>query len=348
MAYDIYTRHDSRIGMLEQTTWGTAKVAADAFHELPNDPGAVFDQGVNLRRPDRSYASTLGGQRMQDIRDVQNDTKGSMPTITTSGDVRKDEFADLLYLVMQGVTEGGSTPYLKQFQFPTTQPDFTASEGMFCSVCGRHPLASSSVLMPDSIIRTLTLSGSPDANEGRMHFNAEYIGRPLSHQFNPSGTWTRVPEEFFYFHDIGGVLLDVSSIDIFSYELVISNNAVPTGVEVGAATGKFKSYALPKYTVTGKISVLWDADKTYTWMRAIYPVGTVTIFRLYWGNSVPSADGDLRFDMSAVITSAPRILGDIHQIELGFEMVSNVVTSAEDCDDHGLVVQLGDASEREW
>ena len=225
MAYVVSSRHDSRIGFWPQAAWGTGAAAGAAFQELPNDPGAVFGQDIRLRRPNRSFTSTLGGQRMADERDYSNDTKGAAPTITTSGDVRKDDLAEYLYLVMQGVTEGGTTPYLKQFEFPATQPDFTVNGGMFGSVCGRHPTASTSVMLSDAIIRNLTLSVHPNNNQGRLQYSADWIGRgPLTHQFNPSGTWTRVDEEYFYFHDLGGVLYDAVDIDIFSWEITISNN----------------------------------------------------------------------------------------------------------------------------
>jgi hypothetical protein len=347
MVYDIYTRHESRIGFKEQATWGTAAVVGDAFKELPNDPGAVFNKDVKLRRPNRSYASTLGGQRMPDIRDVQNDTKGAAPTVTTSGDVRLADFGEILYLTMQGVTEDGTTPFEKQFEFPATQPDFTANEGMFGSVCRRETLASQSELLGDSIIRSATFTVHPENDEGRLHYSAEHVGRgPITEIFNPSGTWTRAAETFFYFHNIGGVLLDAVDIDIFSMELTISNNAIPVGVEVGG-TGKFKSFALPKYTATAKINMLYTAA-TEVWMRSFYNSGTQTTFRIYWGNAVPAATGDLRIDMSSVVTAAPRILGDVHQIELSLECVTDVVTSGEDSDDHGLVIQLCDAVDRGW
>lgn len=347
MGYVIQSRHETRIGIKEQATWGTAAVAGDAFKELPNDPGAVFDQGVNLRRPDRSFASTTTGMRIPDIRDVDNDTKGAAPTIPISGNVRLADLAEILYLTMQAVTEGVGTPFLKQFQPHVTQPDFTANAGMFCSVCSRHSIASNSELLGDAIIRDVTFSLAPDANEGRLHYSANFVGRgPMSHVFNPSGTWTRVAETYFNFHDLGGVLLESTDLDISSFELTISNNAVPEGVEVGAS-GKFSTFNLPKYTATAKVRVLFT-DTTNTWLRGQFPAGTKTIFRLYFGNAVPAATGDLRFDMSCVVNAAPRVLENIHQIELSFEMVTDVVTSGEDCDDHGLIIQVADAVDRGW
>lgn len=351
MTYVIQSRHESRIGIKEASTWGTAASAGDAFKELPNDPGAVFDKGVNLRRPDRSWASNVAaqpGHRIPDIKDINNDIKGAAPTIPISGNVRLADLADLLYLVMQDVTEGaGAGVFLKQFQPHVTQPDFTANAGMFCSVCSRHSIASNSELMGDAIIRDLTLTLSPDANEGRLHYSANFVGRgAVLNTFNPSGTWTRVAETYFYFHDIGTFLLAATPVDIFSIELTISNNAVPAGVEVGG-TGDFATFNFPKYTITGKVRFLYTSAVSNT-LLAAFASGQKNIWRWYWGNANPAASGDLRFDMACVLTATPRVLEDIHQIEASFEVVTDVVTSGEDCDDHGLIIQLADAVDRGW
>ena len=257
MAYDVYSRHDSRIGIFPQAEWGTGAATNAAFKELANGP-FDFTRDVKLRRPDRSFASTSGGQRYPDIRDVQNDNKGAAPTITISGDVRKDDLSMLLYSVMQNVSEAGTTPFLKTFTFPTTQPDFTLDGGFFSTICAWHPVASQSHALVDAIINELTFSCAPGSGDDRLQYNATFIGRGgIVDSWNPSGTWTRADEDHFYFHDLAGITAGASALDILSIEWTIANNALPVGVELDS--GNFQTFALPRYSVTGKIRVLYGS-----------------------------------------------------------------------------------------
>lgn len=344
MAYVVHSKHESRIGIYEQSTWGTAGGAADVFRELPN-VAVSFDGDVKLRRPDRSFASQGKTDRIADVLDIQNDTDGAAPKVTIAGDVRKDDLADFLYLVMQSVTEAASTPYLKTFVLPATQPDFTANAGMFASLCHWHPNASESELITDAILSELSLSVAPGAGDDRLQASRAFIGRgAMSRTFNPSGTWTRAVESHFYFQDLGGLKVNFASavsLDPLEINLTIRNNATPTGVEVGAAIGKFQTFALPRFEITGMVRVLYSA--TSAALLAYLDNGGDGQLKFWWGNETPSADGDLQFDLNVVLTSAPRVLEDIHALELNFEAVTDVTNAAD-----AITVKLADDVDRGW
>ncbi len=56
----IYSRHDCRIGLFEQTVWGTGAVNASAVYEIANVPVGIDPDG-RMRRPPRGYSSNDGG-----------------------------------------------------------------------------------------------------------------------------------------------------------------------------------------------------------------------------------------------------------------------------------------------
>ena len=354
MAFVIYTKDDSTLGIFQQTAYNTAAPAASAFIELPNAAIGI-DNDVLGRRPDRSRTSVDGASRQVDVRDITHDTKGNSPKLIHSGDVRLADLGYYLYGVMQNVTEAAATPYKKIFTFPATQPDLTAiaavsSPGILFGVCAKHPVASTSELISDAIIPELTLSCAPGAGDDRLQAAKTFAGRgPLDEDFNPTGTWTRATETHFPFHNLGGFKTNFGgavSQNLLSYEVTIRNNAAPIGVDANpTATWKFKSFALGMpYQATGKFVIPYDtAADTLLSNLSTGADGTIDI---WWGTEAPAATGDFKISANAVFLpgTGHQYVNGIHVIEFLWESVTDKANSVDD----SLTITLCDAQDLNW
>lgn len=348
----IYSKHDCRIGLFEQTVWGTGAVNGDSIYEIANVPVGIDPDG-RMRRPPRGYSSNDSGaktgQRVADIRDLTNDRKGAAPTIALPAhDARKGDLAHSLHGLFQNCDEGGTTPYIKAFKFGETQPDFPEIDaltdtGSIYSVCIEHPLGGTDQMIRDCIVRDLALSLAPDAGDGRLQVQETYMGRgPLVDTLTYSGTWTRQEESFFYFHDLGGFTLDALNGVLMSFNLNLSNNATPTGVKVGS-DGDFYTFAM-NYTGTGSFRVAFDA--VYAALLAPINDGSANhqTITMYWGNSTPSADGDLKFVINLLINKGTVVYEDVQAIDFEFEIATDRDNDVDDV----VVISLADAIDRGW
>lgn len=342
MAIAVKTKNDLKILMGEQSTWGTALTAAANFNMatpvfgsvLDVDPTSI-DNDVKIRLPNRSNT----GLRTLDRRNIQHDYKGSSPKITLSGDAKYNDLAQLLYAVMQNVSEGALTPFEKTFTFPATQPDFTAGGGWFGSIIVEDDSASSvNKLIRDVICRKLTLTCDPESNQGRAQISAEMIGRgaPTLNLAQASGTNTAAPQEFYYFHDIKVFTGNGSTLAPVSIKIEIENNARPISVD-GTTLGDFKTYALGSYTVKATLRVLYEANA-----RAIQAVQGTTVdhsWVLSWGTV--STDGYLNFVLQAQPGPAPDVNEDEKTIDFNLTgIVSGGVGP--------LTVVMADGIDRAW
>jgi hypothetical protein len=346
MAFAAKTKDDVAYALATQAAWGTAIVgsasmASPSGMRLDVEP-TVFVSDTKIRAPNRSMV----GQRYRDTTALVHDTKGSMPSISFTGQIKKNDLAHWLYAVMQNVTEDAvADKFNKVFTFPTTQPDFTAGtpESWFATIIKKHPTASLSQMMQDAICRDLTLRWEPEGGEGGVgKFTANMIGRgTLSYTYNSTGTLTRNPStssDLFYFHDItlltaGGVALHPVLV-----EFSITNNAQPVSVDQAAA-GKFLTYVLgaPEYSVTATIKVAWDANAQGVQDNQI--TQSTSAWVVEWGTA--ATDGHLKFELQAQPGPAPDEDADLNTIEFTLTGVSSGATVP-------LTVSLTDAVDRSW
>ena len=342
MAIALKTKDDVRIFLGEQTTWGTALTAASNFNmttpafgsELDIDLAAL-DNDVQIRTPNRSNS----GRRTLDRGNIQHDYKGASPKITLSGDAKFNDLAQFLYAVMQNVSEGALTPFEKTFQFPSTQPDFTASAGWFGSVIVEDDSASSvNKLIRDVICRKLTLTCDPTSNQGRLQIAAEMIGRgaPTLNLAQVSGTKAITPQEFYYFHDIKTFEGNANALAPVSIQIEIENNARPISVDIATA-GDFRTYALGPYTVKATLRVLYEANA-----RAIQALQGTTIehpWTIIWGTV--GTDGYL----SIALRGQPGPALDVNEDE---KTIDFNLTGVYNAGALPLIVVMGDAIDRAW
>ena len=203
MAVDIFTKDEVVYAISKQTTWGTAMTSG--FVLLDMQP-SVMDPDIKVRRPNRSGS----GQRTVNTLNLIQDTKGSVPKLTLTGLLKKDDAALFLYGCTQKVTEGAAPPYTKTLTFPSVvgslQPDFTADEGCFYTIIKIMPTTTTSQRMVDAIISEVTFRWAGIGDDAVGVVTMTFMGRSWDNNVNLSAvTPTResqASDDLFYFTDL--------------------------------------------------------------------------------------------------------------------------------------------------
>ncbi len=296
MAIVVYTGLDEKYGIQEQAAWGTPITDGAAMVELSCDPFEIIP-GVNLRRPVRSRTS-----RMPVLTDFGADQKGREKNAAVRTPALNAELSLWIYGVMQNVSESATSTdgWEKTFTFPTTQPDFSADAGKYFSLVKQMPVASKSKHINDCIIRNLTLACKPgEGLDNVLWVDAEVTAREYSEVANPSGTWTKSPQTYFHFHDLGVKTID--GVDVIigdeGFSLTINNGAK----RLGGTASLFETYILSPQSATFKIQVLWDA--TVRAQMAKHLNGGVAETILSWNDL--GEDEFLRWTLETVWDEAP-------------------------------------------
>lgn len=325
---------DTRIGIAQQSTFGTAIADASAFNELYVE-ATEMKQDIKVREIPGNHAS-----RQILTGDQSHDTKGAMPMISLAGEVSRNDFDLLLYAAMQSVTEGGSTPFAKTFVLGSTQPDFGANAGFFATLIDRFPDASRSHKMVDAIVKSLGLS--LEAGD-RLKFSADMVGRgAISATSNPSGTWTAQTYAPYHFEDIGAHTVDFGSgaqaLTLKKYDAKIENEIVA----IGGASSTFGVYGIPKRSGSLDLSVLYD-ETQYASAKTAAEAGTLCTHVLRWGNATPgTTNGDLAITLTFKIEEVTLDKADI----LYFNMKGKLFAASASASFATIV--LANAIDRAW
>jgi len=298
MAIAFYSGHDEQYALCDQGTWGTAATdgaAGQGLHMI----GWDLKPMVNVVEWNTSKA-----QRYYSTNDFVVNEKGvlhevAMPAIP----FLKDQGDKFLYACIQNVSEGTATPYLKTFTFPQYQPDFSAGGGDFYTLVNKMPVASVSHKLHDAIIRDLTLSCSPGANDGMLVAESTWLARSQVETSNYAGTITypdvTVGDDFYFFHDILSFKLTSTAIVLGDdgFKLTITNGAMP----LGGASGLPQTYRLPFFKASLTFQALWD-DRMRTCMSNMRS-GSAMDAEIIWG-TVIGADEFLEIVLNGKFSSS--------------------------------------------
>lgn len=281
MAVSFYNVHDQNFAIVDQAGWGTS-VATNAAGKGIHCPGFDIPAQFRLIEPVRARA-----QRYNHPNDLEASVSGLMTEFTLPAHpFLKDQGDYWLYAVMQNVTEGAATPYQKANTFGQFQPDFTADAGLFFSLVGKQPVATTSQRLEDCICSQVVLRCSPTADDGLLMVEPTVIGRVQTDVFNYTGTVT-YPDavegtDFFDFWNLTSEFLTTGIIlGDDGFTITISNNAKPVGNDTA---GKFTTYGLQKYTVVTEIQALWDATVRTQMVKGVAGTESQNI-DLYWGTT---------------------------------------------------------------
>jgi hypothetical protein len=253
-----YGGYESKWGFSEESTFGTA-IADNGTFEMLDSPIPSVDSGIfrintvkngdgRMRNASNRFTAAAGGLRIISFSDVF---------------LRQKDLGVLLYAVGQNVAEGAGTPFEKTYTLSTstTQPDFSANAGFFCTVGIYDTIASYHRKYTSCILRTLTLS-SDLAGDGVLRASGEFIsGFAESTTANFSGTWAYNTNNVFNFHVTPTKTINTADVVLFGFDITINNNAVRTG-DTGA-TGDCETYTLSTksgYDVSGNLKVKYDTN----------------------------------------------------------------------------------------
>jgi hypothetical protein len=337
----VYGGAQTKIGLSQETTFGTAIADGGAFvqfvdAEIPADVDfgltrdeSMKNRGARVKYFDDNYVTQSGGTRNIPVSNI-------IP--------RRTDLAELIYGVMQNVTEAAATPFTKTFilNSTTTQPNFAGNAGYFCSLGIYSPIASFHQKFISAIIKSLELSFDLTGGDGRLKANAEFIsGFSASTTANFSGTWAPVAKSFFDFTNPLTFQIASSDVVCYGFSLSINNNAVRVG---NTSAGDCQTYAVgvPNYEVTGSIKVKYDAN--VQGLLAAMIAGTKTKIQVATGTV--GAAGHLDFTLNACeLNKHSWEMGQEYgtAVEIGFEAKYDLAGSA-----NLLTITLSDALDQVW
>ena len=285
----VHGGNESKWGISEESTFGTAIADAGTFEMFESkiavpDPGLFRDNTVKqgdgrMRAVANDFVSGYGGLRVISFSDMV---------------VRRKDLGVLLYAVGQNMAEGGASAYEKTVTLAnaTTQPDFPANAGYFCTLGIYDTIASYHRKYTSCILRTLTLSADL-AGDGLLRASGEWIsGFAESTTANFSGTWDYNPQSHFNYHVTPTKKIAAADIVLYGFDITINNNAVRVG-STGAA-GDCETYAIGTgdtgYDISGNIKCKFDVNTQG--LFAADRAGTTTAIQLACGTDGQLGNSD--------------------------------------------------------
>ena len=285
-----------RIGIAEQTVFGTRKLDSDTYVEL-------FADTMQIDRDVRNHKTggTTGSKNTTYIDNILT-VEGSMPKFPLVGPFSLYYSDILLYSFFQKVTEG-DTPFKKTFVPYATHPDFTAHAGEFLTVIKRYPTASESRAMTDCIAVGLKLSAERD---GMLMHELQMVGRgAVELDSNPSGTWEKGLDGpgganakasqygvlFFNDMDIATLNIDAggaTNITLKDFSIDINYDVVGVGVD---GVGGPLTYGLFNRSAQATFSIL--KDTIIETALASQEADGSAVLTLNWGAAGAAVNGEL-------------------------------------------------------
>lgn len=258
----IYAGTQSKWGIAEQPTFGTA-IADDAAFEQLEGPIPSVSYGVTKD----GLTPKFDGARIPNDTNIYFTQTGGIRTISFSDLlVRRADLGNLIYGVLQQNfdAEGASTPFTKAWKMlnTNTQGDFAAAynastnKRIMFTVGIYDTIASYMRKFHDCVLRTLTLSADLVGGDGRLRAAGEFIsGAAAATTANFSGTWALNAQNYYNFQAMSTKQVGATDVVVYGFSVTFTNNAVRVG---GNTTGYAETYALPSYAITGSVDVKYD------------------------------------------------------------------------------------------
>jgi hypothetical protein len=338
----VYGNTQSYFMMAEQSAFATI-IDQDGTYFILECPVPEPDYGLFR---DQNMKNT--GSRVLEESQIYVTQDGELRVIPVNDIiVRKKDACDLMYAVCQNVSEGVGTPYTKTYTIAgaagtaTTQPDFSADAGYFCTLGIVDPVASNHRRFKSCIGRSVTFSANTlTGDDARMRASAEFISGFAS-DFTTNftgGTYAFNAQNYFNWKRPTTASIGGADVMLYGFSVTISNGAYRIGLD---SSGNCETYALPMYKVTGSITTKYDAVSDG--LIATMAAGSAQAIVLRTGTD--AADGEFCLTMAAAeITNTPRDYGgDYGQaITIEFEARADSSTGAL------LVAEIADAVDRGW
>ena len=332
------------------TEFGDTSLASTASTQIPVDGNIDFSKNIQERRPNRA-----NGYRMPYYNDVNNDNKGQPVTFSWNCAVTNDIVDILCAGIFQRCTEGGTTPFVKSFQWPVVgaawaltgatygYPEFATDEGYFFGFLKDSPIATTSEAALSCVPNRLLLTCSSDANDGRLYQSSDWTGRLKTDYtvLTDPTSYTYTDSSYYHFQNMT-VTVGGTEMVCYGIQLEITNGLkqIPAGGE------SCTEIAFPSHNVRGYIDVLWDGVARAAFTSAETDNSASTpLFLIYWGTGGASdpvtTNGDLQFKFTGKINEMPDQGTDERVVRIGFQGVKSA--SYED-----MKIQVANALDRGW
>ncbi|MFQ6609317.1 MAG: hypothetical protein ACE5D7_00815 [Fidelibacterota bacterium] len=304
---NVYFGQEWRVGIAEESTFGTAITTQSNFKELEiTAPPQIDFSGVV-----RDQRKRADGSRVLDSKDVYLSQVGGEGYTCQIEGILTDITADLLlYGAMQDiVSEAATSPYLKTFEWDNaTDGDNSGSPFKFFTLDIDNPIAAESEELKTCVIKTLTISSDPGTNGGRASFSATFWtgfapSRNLGTATDPT-QWTAPGTDYYVHQLLKTKTLGGSDLVVGSFSVNFENNVKRVGYD---SSGDPQAYVFgPTFDVTGDLSVKYDANTQNEIDYFITnPEGgsAERALIIQWGNG--TGNGTLKFLINAIYTGAP-------------------------------------------
>lgn len=285
-----YSGAESAIGLVKQTTYGTA-IAESVARTVMNVKAVPFEHDVK-----RFDIPGMFRTRQKVASNAYHTTDGQVPSIELSGDFNRHTGKLLLAAFYQNGTESGSAPNAMDVSFPVAgaaqQPDFTTNAGVFFDVTRRLITGANSHRFIDCICTKLGFSIK--ANE-YLQFNAMMVGRgSVIVNANPSVAWPQSAVTLFHHLKAARVRINFGSgyqdMALRDWSIDQEREMVPVGQN---GSGSFQQPALIATSGTFKLVNSFNPTQ-YALAKTASDTGAVVTINIEWGNAAPgTVNGDL-------------------------------------------------------
>lgn len=331
----------------------TATYSALTSVALPVEGLSWFNANPNLRRVNRQT-----GKRHRSTLDTFNDTKGSIPGVTLSMPATKEVLDLFLFMAFQRVTEGGITPYVKNFEFPTTValwssggfPQFYQNEGAFCALyfsgtAGSGYSGNERVLL-SAVPSQLRITCASGQHEGQLWLEVDMIARYIDTSASYTGTITQFgvePSQYFHIQDLTRkTVTGVTGLPLYGFGFTID-----TGLQFVPfpGTGSYDMVMAPN--ASGFVDFLGDAHidgevALQNLEESLFTTAFSTATNsIGWSDGTVSTDGELQFDWQMQVTNIQPVGSSELRFRADFDC-------AEVSSNDALTVDFANAIDRGW
>jgi len=341
---NVHASSDFRVGIAEESAFGTAITAQGSFYELHITENPQVDWGGLIRES----VKRSNGKRVKDNKDVFLQTAGGTYTVSVSG-VLTDTTADLLLFgAMQDMaSEGGTTPYTKVFHIDrnTTQPDFGGDAGKFFTMLLSNPASGENIQLKSMVISSLSIT-SDASNGGRASFSATFFTgfAPTYGATATTSSWVAPATDYYIFQQATAKTIGGNALVVGSFNVTVENGATRVGFD---SSGNPQTYAMglgDGYMVTGEVSCKYDAntkDIVDTFLANPTAGSAEQAIIMEFGTS--GSDGHLKFDVNAIYSGNSLDFGN----EAGV-FVSLPFEGVDDGTNEAIEVTISNATDRSW
>lgn len=329
---DIHAKSEFRFAIAEESTWATAITTQSNFRELMITDVPQIEYGGIIR----DEAKKSDGKRVLSHTDVFLQTAGGEYTVAVSGIITEDTVDLLVYGVMQDIvseSDSGTCARVFEWDGSSTGVDSNGKPNQSYTLNGYNPASDESWSLKGAVIKSLSISGDPGSNGGRLSFSATFYSGYAPTQTGLTVTpssWTSAysssASDFFIFQKAAAKTIGGTAVVLGSFSLNWENNAKRIGHD---SSGNPEYYAYSgggnDFVFTGEMSAKYDANSKdeIAIFLADPGVGSAEKQIIFaWGSA--SADGYLKFDVNAIYTgNSMDFGGDAVMINLPFQGVDD-------------------------